>query len=146
MIIKTYKQVYDKVAEQLGIDRKIVEKVGDYTWNDLNNIVDNFKRRDVYVSKLGCFRLRKKKVESYISKNAKFMIPLAVLTNDEIKMRMSVNTWYSKAVSMQRLLDEWNKIAEEKREFKRKRDESIARNIQKPLEDLGGVKEQSIQG
>lgn len=138
MIIKNYKQIFNNVAEELNVDKSLVEKVVEFTWNDLNNSISNFKKREVYVYKLGTFRFRKARAERYIRSNP-HLFDFLSKTAEERKQFLSVKTWYSKANAMQTLLEESIEILKERNEFKRKRDESINGSIQEPVEDMGGT-------
>lgn len=138
MIIKSYKEAYDKVSEKLGINRKIVEMVASAMWNDLNFNIANFKKRQMYVPKLGVFTFRKIKAEKYLNEETY----LRNLDSLKIKDKEKCLIHYrERSTDMKRLVDEWELILEEKRQFKNKVNESTKGDIQKQVEDMGRVKE-----
>lgn len=138
MKIKTYKDVYKSVSENINEPEDTVERVGNYIWADLADRVSGLKGREFYMIKFGSFRFRKLRAEKYI----KSIPDLLTKKNPTFGVKM-----YESAIlikdRVQELIDEWNEILEDKRKFKEKLNESNG-DIQESKPDLGGTKEQSI--
>ncbi len=127
MILPNHKDIYKQVSEKYNIDLNLVEKVGSFTWNDLNDRISNFKNREIYMYKLGVWKFRKVKGESYLNNLRKeiLMIRNAKKLSEEEKDKL-INKVVEKINKISVLINEWNNIIEERKQFK---DEHNIRNI-----------------
>lgn len=131
MILRNHKDVYAKTAEKLDMNLGLVHLIGNFTWGDLNNRFSRLENREIYVLKLGTFTFRKKKSLRYVD-NLNKIIPHLLRRNlpEESKQRMMEKIEYKKQ-RINILSDEWQKIYEEKKEFKANLNESSIGDIQK---------------
>lgn len=146
MIITGPKVIYNKVAERLNIKYSLVEKVGNHVFEDVNKRIATFEDRELYIYKLGMFRFRKIKSERFISRLDGLEDRLRASGVSEENIEKALNSAFEKKDKMLVLLEQWDKILEEKMEFKIKRNESLSGDIQKQETDLGGVEKQDVQG
>lgn len=143
IILRDYKYIYSKVADKTNEDIKLIKSIGDYIFEELNRRVTNFENREIYVYRLGVFTFRKVKSEKIYTRLLVIRKAMESLEDEERK-RKSIETLDIRIEKVKKLLEEWDRINEEKRAFKKKRDESISRSIQEQKQDMGGTKEQSI--
>lgn len=143
MIVKNHKDIYKTTAELLGLDVELVSLVGNYTWEELGNMITNFTDREIYVLKLGSFRFRKAKAQRYMENVDKMMEKLKLRNMPEESKVEMFRLIRMKKEKMQFLIKEWDDIAEDRRRFKREVNESKG-NIQEQEVDLGGDKEQDV--
>ena len=142
MIIPNHKTIYENVGKKMDIDPSIVEAVGQFTWGDLNERISTFANREIYMLKLGTFKFRKVKGENCLKGLKK---SIAIVNNNptytEEEREMYIGNILRKINGIEKLVEEWNQIIKERKEFK---DEQSRRDIQKQELDLGRVEEQSI--
>lgn len=130
MIIPNHKDIYKAVAEKYNLDLELVEKIGSFTWADLNERIADFKNREIYMYKLGVWKFRKVKGQEYVDhlrkeitkirKNPKY--------SEKEKDRL-ISKITDKIGKIVILLKEWETIIEERQQFK---DEQNNRDISKP--------------
>lgn len=130
MIIPNHKDIYKAVAEKYNLDLELVEKIGSFTWTDLNERIADFKNREIYMYKLGVWKFRKVKGQEYLNylrkeitkirKNSKY--------SEKEKDRL-INKITDKIGKIVILLKEWETIIEERDQFK---NEQNNRDISKP--------------
>lgn len=125
MIINNHKYIYKTVAEKYKLNQELVEKIGSFTWNDLNRRISNFENREIYVLKLGTWKFRKIKSERYIKDSKRYITTLdtrkgmwdGIPFSEETKVQI-VNKIEEKIAKMNILLKEWEDIIEERKQFK----------------------------
>lgn len=144
MIIRNHRDVYKKVADKLDIDYETIKLIGDFTWGDLHSRIEEFQNREIYVYGLGSFKFRKKKTDEYIARAPKLRETLSRFKKSEEVIQAAEQRMKERLEKIKPLMDEWNKLIEEKEKFKSVRQEYDNRNLQEQKGDLGGTKEQSI--
>lgn len=146
MKLRTHKDVYANVADNLNLEVDLVTLVGNFIWEDLANKLENFEHREIYVYKLGSFRFRRKKSLEYIEKVKNIRIKLTQMGRPPEQIDKAEITVANKINKMKPLLEAWDKLFADKQEFKIRKEKYYAdRNIQEPDIDLGRTKEPSIQ-
>lgn len=119
MILPNHKDIYKNVAEKYNLDLKLVEAIGSYTWSDLNDRIANFKNREIYVYKLGVWKFRKVKGEEYLKALRKEI--MTIRKNESLSDKdkeVRTNKIVNKIRKIEVLVEEWNKIIEERKNFK----------------------------
>lgn len=144
MIITGPRVIYSRVAKKLEVKPELVERIGNHIYEDLNKRVANFEDRELYMYKLGTFRFRKLRSERFLDKMERQEEALRESGLDTDEIQNTLGDLVEKKEKVIILLDQWNKIIEEKYEFKTKRNESIVRDLQEPKADMGGTQEQNI--
>jgi hypothetical protein len=129
MIIPNHKDIYKTVSEKYGLDLELVEKIGSFTWSDLNDRISEFKNREIYMYKLGVWKFRKVKGEEHLNYLRKEIAKVRKNTNytDKEKERL-INKIVEKIGKIAILLNEWDDIIEKRKQFK---DEQTQRDISK---------------
>lgn len=119
MIIKSHKDIYKQVAEKYNFDPKLVEKIGSFTWKDLNKRVANFENREIYVLKLGILKFRKIKGEKHLN-DLRQSIP-KIRHNKNLSQDQkieNIGNVIDRIRKIEVLLEEWNNIIQKKKDFK----------------------------
>lgn len=126
-MITNHKDIYKIVAEKYNLDQKLVEKVGNYTWKDLNKRVAGFDNREIYMFKLGVFKFRKLKGEQYLLflRGQINKIRNNIRLTDEQKENL-IKFTQNNIRKIEVLVNQWEDILEQKKQFK---SEQTTRNI-----------------
>lgn len=115
MIINNHKYIYKQVSEKYGIDPQLVEKVGSFTWQDLNRRISNFENREIYVLKLGTWKFRKRKSENWLRSLSNYRYDDAFLTEED---KIAYENKEKKIAAIRELLKQWDDIILERKQFK----------------------------
>lgn len=144
MIIKNHKDVYKIVAENLNLDYETIRLIGDCAYEELGKKMDAFENRENYMFGLGCFRFRKKRSLQYIEKSKKTRFLLKNINKSEEQIVVAEEKVKEKIRKLQILIDEWDVLANARREFKQRKLEYVNRNLQESQINMGGSKEPNI--
>jgi len=129
MIIPNHKDIYKAVAEKYDLDLELVEKIGSFTWGDLNERISDFKNREIYMYKLGVWKFRKLKGQKYVDHLRKEISSIRknpdLLDKDKERLIARITDKITKLV---KLLREWEEIIEQRNQFKNEQNQDI-RNI-----------------
>lgn len=129
MIIPNHKDIYKAVAEKYNLDLELVEKVGSFTWSDLNDRISEFKNREIYMYKLGVWKFRKVKGQDYVNNLRKELTQIRKNSKlSEKEKEKLINKITDKITKLVKLLNEWEEIIEQKEQFKNEQNKNI-RNI-----------------
>lgn len=129
MIIPNHKDIYKAVAEKYNLDIELVEKVGSFTWSDLNDRISEFKNREIYMYKLGVWKFRKVKGQDYVNNLRKELTEIRKNSRlSEKEKEKLINKTTDKITKLVKLLNEWEEIIEQKEQFKNEQNKNI-RNI-----------------
>lgn len=142
MIYKTHKDVYYTVAGKLNLDDEVIRTIGDFYWEGISDMISNFKKRQIYLNKLGVLTIRKAQSWRYINHIPKIEQMMRGAKRSEEAIRVSMENAEIKRQRIMVLLDEWEEIKKEREKYKEKK--YAYRDLQKQIKDMGGVEEQPI--
>ncbi len=125
-MITNHKDIYRKVTEKYNLDIKLVEKIGNFTWKDLNRRVANFENREIYILKLGTLKFRKIKGEGWLDFLRKQINIIRTGNLNEQQKEELIKKIQDNIKKVEVLIKEWEDILEQKRQFK---SEQTNRNI-----------------
>ena len=147
MIYKNSQHIYKQVAEKLNLPLELIEAVGTYTWKEANDIISNYKHRELYMYGFGTWRFRKMKAQKYVERSEKVKQQMLKLYPEEEPRNKVLENINYKLRIYQKFIDDWDNIIELRKEKSKIKNEYKAnkRSIQEQRQDLGGIEEQSIQ-
>jgi hypothetical protein len=145
MIIKNHKEVYKNVAERLELPYDIIELIGNFTFTELANSLDNFEHRQTYVHRLGTFRFRRKRSLEYLEKVKNIKEKMIKMGRPIEQAEVAEERLKEKIAKMNGLIESWTDWYNEREEFRERKKQYYAnRDIQEQSGNLGGSKESDV--
>lgn len=109
------------VAEELGLDSTLVEKVVGFYWNQVYRNIVSMENTDVQVANFGTFEIKKSALEKKINSYTEFLQNEDNLTFNRYHRYKSIEKNLQKMLDLKALLD---KRDEEKKNFRKNKSNS----------------------
>lgn len=109
------------VAEELGLDSILVEKVVGFYWNQVYRNIVSMENTDVQVANFGTFEIKKSALEKKINSYTEFLQNEDNLTFNRYHRYKSIEKNLQKMLDLKALLD---KRDEEKKNFRKNKSNS----------------------
>jgi hypothetical protein len=109
------------VAEELGLDSALVEKVVGFYWNQVYRNIVSMENTDVQVANFGTFEIKKSALEKKINSYIEFLQNEENLTFNRYHRYKSIEKNLQKMLDLKALID---KRDEEKKNFRKNKNNS----------------------
>lgn len=109
------------VAEELGLDSTLVEKVVGFYWNQVYKNIVSMENTDVQVANFGTFEIKKSALEKKINSYTEFLQNEDNLTFNRYHRYKSIESNLQKMLDLKALID---KRDEEKKNFRKNKSNS----------------------
>ena len=109
------------VAEELGLDSALVEKVIGFYWNQIYRNIVSMENTDVQVANFGTFEIKKSALEKKINSYIEFLQNEENLTFNRYHRYKSIEKNLQKMLDLKALID---KRDEEKKNFRKNKNNS----------------------
>ncbi len=109
------------VAEELGLDSALVEKVVGFYWNQVYRNIVSMENTDVQVANFGTFEIKKSALEKKINSYTEFLQNEDNLTFNRYHRYKSIEQNLQKMLDLKALID---KRDEEKKNFRKNKSNS----------------------
>lgn len=109
------------VAEELGLDSTLVEKVVGFYWNQVYKNIVSMENTDVQVANFGTFEIKKSALEKKINSYTEFLQNEDNLTFNRYHRYKSIEQNLQKMLDLKALID---KRDEEKKNFRKNKSNS----------------------
>lgn len=109
------------VAEELGLDSTLVEKVVGFYWNQVYKNIVSMENTDVQVANFGTFEIKKSALEKKINSYTEFLQNEDNLTFNRYHRYKSIEKNLQKMLDLKALID---KRDEEKKNFRKNKSNS----------------------